>query len=70
MKQEIVKQTYVNSSGQKAPYQRPSIEVIEVEVQQMIAASDVQSVQTTNWQQETDLNGNTSDGVISDGDGE
>ena len=63
MEQEIVKQTYVNSSGQKAPYRRPSIKIIEVEVQQLITASDVQSVQSTNWQPETD------EGEITDGSG-
>lgn len=63
MEQEIVKQTYVNSPGQKAPYRRPSIKIIEVEVQQLITASDVQSVQSTNWQPETD------EGEITDGSG-
>ena len=62
MEQEIVKKTCVNSPGQKAQYQRLSIEIIEAEVQQLIAASNVGTVRANDWQSETG-----DDGVISDG---
>lgn len=46
--------------NEKKEYQRPSILVIEAEVQQPIASSDVNSMQTNPWETES------GDGTIED----
>ena len=38
---------------EKKEYQRPSIEVIEAEVQRPIATSDVDSMQVDSWSEDT-----------------
>ena len=46
---------------EKKEYQRPSIEVIEAEVQQPIATSDVDSMQVDSWSEDTGDDGTIED---------
>jgi hypothetical protein len=46
---------------EKKEYQRPSIEVIEAEVQQPIATSDVDSMQINSWGADTGDDGTIED---------
>ena len=46
---------------ERKEYQRPSIEVIEAEVQQPIATSDVDSMQINSWCEDTGDDGTIED---------
>lgn len=51
----------MKTRNKKKKYQRPSIEVIEAEVQQPIATSAVGSMQTTPWGADTGGDGTITD---------